>query len=98
MEFTKFAVLFRLSGEDPELFELIADQVKKNVSKMTTDQLLIILVNFAHSLSTESQEMFDVVNNDLVYRLDSNFNANSKEIYIQPEDFPKILTTMLDHK
>ena len=42
--------------------------------------------------------MFDVVNNDLVYRLDSNFNANSKEIYIQPEDFPKILTTMLDHK
>jgi hypothetical protein len=49
---------------------------------MTTDQLLIILVNFAHSLSTESQEMFDVVNNDLVYRLDSNFNANSKEIYI----------------
>jgi len=26
-----------LSGEDPELFELIADQVKKNVSKMTTD-------------------------------------------------------------
>lgn len=91
-------MLFRLSGEDPELFELIADQVKKNVSKMTTDQLLIILVNFAHSLSTESQEMFDVVNNDLVYRLDSNFNANSKEIYIQPEDFPKILTTMLDHK
>jgi len=65
---------------------------------MTTEQLLIILVNFAHSLSTESQEMFDVVNNDLVYRLDSNFNASSKEIYIQPEDFPKIITTMLDHK
>ena len=59
---------------------------------------MIILVNFAHSLSTESQEMFDVVNNDLVYRLDSNFNASSKEIYIQPEDFPKIITTMLDHK
>jgi hypothetical protein len=37
VEFTKFAVFFRISGEDPELFELIADQVKKNVSKMTTD-------------------------------------------------------------
>jgi hypothetical protein len=82
VEFTKFAVFFRLSGEDPELFELIADQVKKNVSMMTTEQLLTILVNYAHSLSTETQEMFDVVNNDLVYRLDSNFNANSKEVYI----------------
>jgi hypothetical protein len=42
--------------------------------------------------------MFEIVNNDLVYRLDSNFNANSKEIYIQPEDFPKIMNILLDHK
>jgi hypothetical protein len=37
VEFTKFAVFFKLSGEDPELFELLADQIKKNCNSMTVD-------------------------------------------------------------
>lgn len=50
----KFAVFFRLGGEDPEIFELLADQFKKNIQMFTTDQVLTILVNFSHSLSPET--------------------------------------------
>jgi hypothetical protein len=64
----------------------------------TTDQVLTVLVNFSHSLSPETKEVFDLANDDLVYRLDANFNAVSREAYIQPEDFPKIFNTLLDHK
>ncbi len=37
VEFLKFAIFFRLGGEDPELYEVIGDQVKINMSKFTTD-------------------------------------------------------------
>ena len=78
----KFAIFFRLGGEDPELFELLADMFKKNVGYLTTDQVLTILVNFSHSLSPETKEVFDIANDDLVFRLDSNFNATSRDVYI----------------
>lgn len=78
----KFAVFFRLGGEDPEIFELLADQFKKNVQMFTTDQVLTILVNFSHSLSPETKEVFELANDDFVYRLDANFNAASRESYI----------------
>ena len=98
VEFVKFAIFFRLSGEDPELFEILSDQVRKNIGQCTTDQILTILVNFSHSLSPEAQEVFEIANDDFIYRLDVNFNATAREIYLQPEDFPKILNTLLDHK
>lgn len=71
----KFGVFFRLGGEDPEIFELLADQFKKNIQNYTTDQVLTILVNFSHSLSPETVDVFDMANDELVYRLDANFNA-----------------------
>ena len=92
----KFAVFFKL--EDPEVYELLADQSKKNMGKMTTDQMLTVLVNFSHSLSPEAREVFEIANDDIITRLDSNFNAKSREIYIQPDDFPKIINLLLDHK
>jgi len=54
VEFLKFAVFFRLGGEDPEIYEVLADHVKKNMNMFTTDQVLTILVNFSHSLSPEA--------------------------------------------
>lgn len=80
VEFIKFAVFFRV--EDPEVFEILSDQMRKNISALTTEQILTILVNFSHTLSPEAKEMFDIANEDFVYRLDSNFNAASREIYI----------------
>jgi hypothetical protein len=52
------------------------------MNKFTTDQIMTILVNFSHSLSPEAQEVFDIANEDLTNRLDSNFNAASREVYL----------------
>ena len=49
---------------------------------MTTDQVLTILVNFSHSLSPETPDVFEAVTEDLVNRLDTNFNAHARELYI----------------
>ena len=54
VQLLKFAVFFRLGGEDPEIYEVLADDIKKNMNKFTTDQVLTILVNFSHSLSPEA--------------------------------------------
>ena len=98
VEMVKFAVFFRIGGEDPEVFELLSDQVQKNIKRMTTDQVLTVLVNFSHSLSPDTKEVFEVANEDFINRLDSNFNASDREIYVQPEDFPKIINLFLDHR
>jgi hypothetical protein len=68
------------------------------MNKFTTDQVMTILVNFSHSLSPETKEVFDIANEDLTNRLDTNFNAASREVYVQPEDFPKIINTLMDHR
>jgi hypothetical protein len=65
---------------------------------LATDEILTILVNFSHALSPEAGDLFEVANSDLVYRLDMNFNAASRDLYIKNEDFPKILNTLLDHE
>lgn len=95
--FSKFLVFFRIE-DDPEVYEILADQVKRSLARFTTDELLTILINFSHSLSTESQDLFSLANDEFANRLDSNFNAVSREAYIQKEDFPKIVNVMLDHK
>ncbi len=59
--------------------------------------MLTVLVNFSHSLSTETASIFEIANTEIVYRLDTNFNPDSRELYIKHEDFPKILNTFTDH-
>lgn len=74
-------VFFRIA-QDPELYELLADQIKKNIKKFTTDELLTVLVNFSHSLSTEAASLFECTNDEFIDRLDINFNAVSRDLYI----------------
>ena len=78
----KFIVLFRID-QDPEIYELIADMVKKNISKFDCDQILTTLVNFSHTLSPESASVFEVANSDLQFRLDTfNYDPEKKTIYL----------------
>ena len=44
--------------------------------------MLTVLVNFSHSLSPDTKEVFEVANEDFINRLDSNFNASDREIYV----------------
>eukprot|EP00347_Sterkiella_histriomuscorum_P019411 403341726 len=93
--FVKFIVYFKID-QDPELMELLADQIKTNIGKFKNDEILEILVNFSHTLSPETQSVCEVANEDFVYRLSENFNPEENELYIQHEDFPKILNTFVD--
>jgi hypothetical protein len=42
--------------------------------------------------------VFEIAGTDIIYRLDSNYDPNSKDLYIKNDDFPKILNIFLDHK
>ena len=79
--FTKFLIYFRID-HDPELYEILADQIKKNIANFNTDELLTALVNFSHSLNPETTSLFELANDEFIYRLDSNFNATSRDLYI----------------
>ena len=96
--FTKFFVFFKIEDRHPEYYDILADQVKGNIAHFTTDELLTCLVNFTHSLSPETNTLFDLACDEFVYRLDSNFNASKRELYLQEEDFIKITNTMLNYR
>lgn len=81
VEFTKFVVYFKIDN-DPEIYELIADGVKANLSNFTSDEILTILVNFSHNLSTETASLFNLANSEFISRLNNNYNAGSRDLYI----------------
>jgi len=39
-----------------------------------------------------------LANEEFANRLDTNFNAAAREIYVQPEDFPKIIDTLMEYR
>jgi len=39
-----------------------------------------------------------VARDDIVFRLDTNFNPQERTLYVQLEDFPKIINTFCDHR
>ena len=79
--FSKFIVFYRIT-HDPEIPEIMADQIKKSIRKFTTDEILTSLVNFSHTLSPESQTLFELACEEFTHRLDGNFNATSRDLYI----------------
>lgn len=96
--FTKFFVFFKVENLQPELYEVLAGQIKKRLNYLTIDEMLTCLVNFSFSLSPETSELFELVNDEIVYRLDVNFNAAKRELYVKGEDFPKIINTLQDYR
>ena len=63
VEFSKFVVFFGVD-DDPEVHELLADAIARKTNMLTVDQILTILVNFAHTLSAESQDVFASANQE----------------------------------
>lgn len=41
--------------------------------------------------------MFEVASDDIIFRLDTNFNPKSRDLYIKHEDLPTIINTFCDH-
>jgi hypothetical protein len=63
VEFTKFIVRFG-AEDDPEVFDLLAEGIGRALRKMTVEQILTILVNFAHSLNPNAHDLFVAANQE----------------------------------
>lgn len=55
--FTKFVVYFKID-HDPEIYDILADQIAKNMNRFTVDEILTALVNFTYTLSPETASLF----------------------------------------
>ena len=80
-DFIKFCTYYKLDS-DPELYELLADQVKKRMGDFKVEEMLQVLVNLSHSLTPEAQSTFEVARDDIIFRLDTNYNPNENTLYI----------------
>ncbi len=69
VDFIKFAVFFKLEA-DPEIYELLSDQVKRRIGAFQVEELMQVLVNLSHSLSPEAMSVFEVAADDIIFRLD----------------------------
>ena len=83
--------------EDPELYEILTEQVCKRIKHLTIDELLTVLANYSHTLSYTTEEIFRVVNEELCIRLTHEHNPMSHELVFKPEDLMKITTTLLEY-
>lgn len=61
VEMTKFVVFFG-TEDDPEVMDLLADQVLRSMRRLGTDSILELVVNFAATLSPNAQDVFDAAN------------------------------------
>lgn len=91
-------IVFFRADEDPELIEILCEQICKNVQRFTVDQLLSMLANLRHTLSPSVLEVYKVVNSEFSARLQEEYSSSNVENYIKPEDLIKIMTLLLDHE
>ena len=63
VEFSKFVVFFGVD-DDPEVHELLVDAIATRINRLPVEQILTILVNFAHTLSVVSQDVFASANQE----------------------------------
>lgn len=92
-EFSKFLVFFKVD-EDPELVELLCDQVCKRVKDFTIDEHLTILTNLAHTLNPAYEEVFSSVTSEFEERLAGDYMTQNHELYLKATDLVKIINTL----
>lgn len=97
VNFTKFMVFFKVD-EDPELIEILTEQICSKIKYFTVDELLTICANYSHTLSPQTKEIFRVVNEEFCIRLTHEHNPSSFELVFKPEDLMKITATMLEYE
>lgn len=84
----KFAVYMKV--EEPYVWTAITSKTRERLKKFHCDQLLAILVNAAHSLSSEATRLFDIAGAHLAQKLDRSFNPASDETFLVEEDIIKV--------
>lgn len=96
-ELSKFVVFFNAT-DDPELLDILTDAVARQFRFIPVDDILTILVNFAHTLSPNAQELFDVANQEFGQRMRTEVENLDPALVWRPEDLIKAMTVLLEHR
>ena len=56
------------------------------------------MVNFAHSLHSDTSELFEVACDEVAARFLENYNPKDDALLITTQDLPKIMNVFLDYK
>lgn len=97
VQVTNLLVFFQ-ADEDPELIEIIVDEICKHLKRFSVDQILIMLANMRHTLSPSVLNLYGVVNSEFVERMHDGYTTKDSNNYVKPEDTVKILNVLLDHQ
>lgn len=81
VQVTNLLVRFK-ADEDPELIEVLAEEICKHIKNFQVDQILSILANLRHTLSPTVLEVYKVVNQEFSERLHDGYNSKNANLYI----------------
>jgi len=95
-ELSKFVVFFGVT-DDPEVLDILADYVQRKIRHLQVDDILTILVNFAHTLSPNAQSLFDQANQEFSQRLRLELETMDAQYLMKAEDLIKIMNVLLPH-
>lgn len=88
MNWAKFIVYCKL--DDPYLWPAITGKVTERLERFHVDQLLVICVNIAHSLSSEANQFFNMIAAHFSRKMDKSQNSQNDEVMILDEDVIKV--------
>ena len=60
----KMVVFFQVD-DDPEIFDLLTDGIVLKVRKLKVEDILTLVVNFAHTLNPGAQLIFDTASQEI---------------------------------
>ena len=81
MDFVKFIVFFGVD-DDPEIFDLLTDAILIKLRYVNIDDLLTIVVNFAHTLHPNAQTIFDAANQEVGQRIRNEYSAPTPDLFL----------------
>ncbi len=62
--------------------------------RFTVDEILTVLVNISHSLSSDSPKLFEMAQEEFLRRMTLAYDPVDQKLFLQPEDYLKILITL----
>ena len=95
MNWAKFHVLFNITEHDN--WDILSKRVEEYSHTFTVDEWLTILVNIAHSLHSNTVELFQIANQEFATRFVKQYNPEDHQLLVTPADIPKIITTLTEY-
>lgn len=90
MNWSKFIVYFKL--QDPYLWPAMTGKISELMQRFQTDQMLVVLVNWAQSLTPEASGLFSAVSEYFASKLNVDYTPSPGESILTEEDVPKLMT------